>query len=329
VVISTATFAAGIDFGDSGVAGCVRGRMTRIDDLIRSQLDDDTSMLTEAVLRPSGPTRRQIRPLITVLCAQLGDNPDAWEVTAAGAATEMVHMAALHHDDVEDDAHRGVRSDCRWRNSMAILAGDYLLAAASQVLSGLGPAAVAAIAETFAQMMEGRMRIHRRLEGPAVADDALRAAMEKTGSLIATAGRFGATFGGVAPADIGRITKLSGFIGLALQISDDVRDLTEVMDPSETPVSLSKTLHTLPAQYALQESGTRAARLHKLVRNGVDRDTRSEAVTLIRASTGFTKAIDVCTRYATEAGVELLRLPDSPARYALAQLVDYVRKRFA
>jgi len=328
-VISTATFAAGVDFGDGGVAGCVRDRLTRIDNLIRSQLDDETSMLTAAALRPSGPTRRQIRPLITVLCAQLGDEPDAWEVTATGAATEMVHMAAMHHDDVEDYAHRAVRSDGRWRNSMAILAGDYLLAAASQVLSGVGPAAVAAIAETFAQMMQGRMRIQRRTDGPGLADDALRVVGEKTGSLIATAGRFGAMFGGVPPEDIERTTKLSGTIGLALQISDEVRELTEGTDSSEPPVSLSNVYYTLPAQYALQESGPRAARLHNLMRNGRDRETQSEALSLIRASAGLTKAMNVCARYATEAGTELLRLPESPARYAFVQLVEHVRKRYA
>lgn len=337
-MISTATIAAGVDFGDSALAGCVRERMSRIEDLIRSQLDHDVAGLSEAALRPFGPERRRIRPLMTVLCAQLGDKPDAWKVTAAGAATEMVYMATLHHDGVEDaDEQVGCRSDDRWRNNLAILAGDYLLASASQVLSRLGPGAVATIAETFAQMMEGQMRIHSPSDGRDFGDEALRAVAAKTGSLITTAGRLGAVFGGVARQDVDRITKLSGTIGFALQISDDIQELTGAAVPPETSpetspettVDLSKLFYTLPAVYALQESGPRAARLRKLLRNAVDRDSRCEAVSLIRASGGVTKAIDVCTRYAADADTELRRLPDGPERYALVQLVEYVRKRCA
>lgn len=327
-MISTAAIAAGIDFGDSDLAGCIRERMTRIEDLIRSQLDHDMAALSEAVLRPSGPERRRIRPLITVLCAQLGDKPDAWEVTAAGAATEMVHMAALHHDDVEDEGQLGGRSDHRWRNNVAILAGDYLLATASQVLSRLGPAAVATIAETFAQMMAGKMRIHHRTDGEAFADEALRAVSEKTGSLITTAARFGATFGGVTQQDVERTSRLSGTIGTALQISDDIFELTEAGMSTGASVDLSKSCYTLPVLYALQESGPRAARLRKLLRNSVDCDSRSEALSLIRASGGVNKAVDVCRRYAAHAGTELLGLPDSPERYALVRLADYVRTRY-
>lgn len=46
----------------------------------------------------------------------------------------------------------------RWGNNVAILAGDYLFATASRLVSRLGPEAVQLIAETFAQLVTGQMR---------------------------------------------------------------------------------------------------------------------------------------------------------------------------
>ena len=54
---------------------------------------------------------------------------------------------------------RGRRSaNARWGNNIAILAGDYLFATASRLVSRLGPEAVRIIAETFAQLVTGQMR---------------------------------------------------------------------------------------------------------------------------------------------------------------------------
>ena len=81
-------------------------------------------------------------------------------VTAA-TVVELVHLATLYHDDVMDEAtmRRGAPSaNARWGNSVAILAGDYLFAHASRLVSTLGPEAVRVIADTFAELVTGQMR---------------------------------------------------------------------------------------------------------------------------------------------------------------------------
>ena len=91
---------------------------------------------------------KRFRPLFTVLSASLGPGPGPWRVTVAGAVIEMVHLATLYHDDVMDEAQvrRGAPSaNARWSNSIAILAGDYLFATASRLVSQLGPDAVLVI----------------------------------------------------------------------------------------------------------------------------------------------------------------------------------------
>src|SRR5581483_6329976 len=57
-------------------------------------------------------------------------------VLQGGVSVELVHLGSLYHDDVMDEAasRRGVESvNARWGNLVAILAGDFLLARASEI----------------------------------------------------------------------------------------------------------------------------------------------------------------------------------------------------
>ena len=69
---------------------------------------------------------KRMRPLLTLVCAQLGDPERALSdrVITAAAAVELTHLASLYHDDVMDSAptRRGVPSAQRlWGNNRAIL----------------------------------------------------------------------------------------------------------------------------------------------------------------------------------------------------------------
>ena len=142
-----------------------------------TELRGGDEVMTEAVLHLFEAGGKRFRPLFTVLSAQIGPDPDAWQVTVAGAVIELVHLATLYHDDVMDEAQvrRGAPSaNARWGNNIAILAGDYLFATASRLVSRLGPEAVRIIAETFAQLVTGQMRETRgAAEGASTRIDAL------------------------------------------------------------------------------------------------------------------------------------------------------------
>ncbi len=73
-----------------------------------------------------------------------------------------VHLGSLYHDDVIDDAstRRTVETvNARWGNLKAILAGDYLLARASEIAAGLGTevAGHPSTAATIARLCEGQI----------------------------------------------------------------------------------------------------------------------------------------------------------------------------
>jgi heptaprenyl diphosphate synthase len=263
----------------------------------------------------------------------LGPKPAAGEVTIAGAVIELVHLATLYHDDVMDEAQvrRGAPSaNARWSNNIAILAGDYLFATASRLVSRLGPDAVRVIAETFAELVTGQMRETRgAAQGVDSIDHYLRVVHEKTGSLIAASGQFGATFSGAGEEDIQRLRRLGGIVGTAFQISDDIIDIASDSDESgKTPgTDLREGVHTLPVLYALLETGPDADRLRELLSGPMDDGHVGEALALLRASPGMAKAKDTVTRYAAQAREELAGLPNGAGRQALAGLVKYTIER--
>ncbi len=325
---------AGVDFGDPVFAQSVRDGVGRIEDLISTELRGGDELMTEAVLHLFEAGGKRFRPLFTVLSAQVGPDPDSWQITVAGAVIELVHLATLYHDDVMDEAQvrRGVPSaNARWGNNIAILAGDYLFATASRLVSRLGPEAVLIIAETFAELVTGQMR---ETKGAADGDDAvahyLKVVSEKTACLIEASGRFGGTFSGATPDQIERLARLGGIVGTAFQISDDIIDIES--DPDESGkipgTDLREGVHTLPVLYALRETGPGAERLRELLKGPVTDDAAvAEALGLLRSSGGIAAAKATVEQYAEQARAELHGLPDVPGRRALESLVEYTVNR--
>ncbi|WP_370333053.1 nonaprenyl/(2E,6E)-farnesyl/geranylgeranyl diphosphat synthase [Mycolicibacterium hippocampi] len=329
-----ANVVAGVDFGDPRFAQDVRDGVDRIEALMSEELGRADSLMAEAVNHLFQAGGKRFRPLFTVLSAQLGPEPDAWQVTVAGSVIELVHLATLYHDDVMDEAQmrRGAPSaNARWGNNIAILAGDYLFATASRLVSRLGPEAVRIIADTFALLVTGQMRETRgTADHVDSVDHYLKVVYEKTACLISASGRFGATFSGADADQVERLARLGGIVGTAFQISDDIIDIDS--DPDESGkvpgTDLREGVHTLPVLYALRETGPDAERLRELLAGPVnDDDDLAEALRLLRASQGIAKAKETVAGYAKQAEVELAQLPDGPGRQALATLVNYTITR--
>ncbi len=325
---------AGVDFGDPEFAERVSAGVARIEQLMAEELGSADELMSDAVNHLFMAGGKRFRPLFTVLAASLGPDPDSSQVTVAGAVVEMVHLATLYHDDVMDEAQvrRGASSaNARWGNNIAILAGDYLFATASRLVSRLGPDAVRMIAETFAQLVTGQMRETRgAVDDPDQIDHYLKVVYEKTACLIATSGRFGATFSGAGVDQVERLGRLGGIVGTAFQISDDIIDIDSEPDESgKLPgTDLREGVHTLPVLYALKESGPNADRLRELLARNLHEDAvLAEALVLLRASGGVAKAKATVRDYADRARIELSELPDKPGRRALASLLEYTVSR--
>ncbi|MBF6141101.1 polyprenyl synthetase family protein [Nocardia farcinica] len=330
----SSTVVAGVELGDAELAATVRNGLEEVEKLLIAELSDGEDFLQDAALHLAKAGGKRFRPLFTILTGQLGPRPTDPALITAGTVVELVHLATLYHDDVMDEAtmRRGAPSvNSRWGNNIAILAGDYLFAHASRLTSTLGPDAVRIIAETFAELVTGQMRETmgaRESQDPV--EHYLRVVWEKTGSLIAAAGRFGGTFSGADTAHIERLARLGDAVGTAFQISDDIIDISSASEQSgKTPgTDLREGVHTLPVLYALREEGAEADRLRTLLDHPLHSDDEvAEALELLGRSQGMVLAKEKLQSYADQAYAELAALPSGPANDALEQLVRYTIER--
>jgi heptaprenyl diphosphate synthase len=281
---------------------------------------------------------KRFRAMIVLLAARFGDSRDKRLVPAA-VAIELTHLATLFHDDVMDEAsiRRGRESgNSRYGNSVAILAGDYLFARASRILADLGPDAVRIQAETFARLVDGQLLETVGLRpGEDQLEHYMQVITDKTGSLIAASGRFGAMFSGLPEEMADLIADACLRIGVAWQLSDDVLDIasTSAESGKEQGTDLRQGVRTLPVLYALRgtDSGADAVRLRDLLTGGdlTDPALHAVALRLLRESPAVEEARETVRSWVTGARDLLAQLPGAPARAAFESLCDFVVTRTA
>lgn len=212
---------------DAGIERVEEGLMREV-----SFADSIADVSTRYLLEAGG---KRVRPMLTLLTAQLGAGVTDDVVTAA-EAIEITHLGSLYHDDVMDDSERrrGVPSaQTVWGNSVAILTGDLLFARASQLMASLGERAIRLQANTFERLVLGQL--HETV-GPSEGEDPIahyiQVLADKTGSLIASAAQSGVVFSGADPGFEAPIVEFGEKIGVAFQLIDDVIDLSP--QPEET-----------------------------------------------------------------------------------------------
>ncbi len=276
---------------------------------------------------------KRFRPLLVLLAAEFGD-PKSPEVIPAAVVVELTHLATLYHDDVMDEAtmRRGATSaNARWDNTVAILTGDFLFARASQILAGLGPDAVRIQAETFERLCTGQIK---ETVGPLDGEDPVKHHLlvlsEKTGSLIATSGRFGAMLSGCNQEVVDTLTKFGEQIGVAFQLADDIVDITSMSEQSgKIPgTDLREGIPTLAGLIALTQAHPENAQLRELLSRPLpDPAEHAVALELLRTHSSLNEARLEACRWADEARRTLEPLPEIAAKETLIALCDYVVTR--
>lgn len=327
---------------DRGMARAVDDGLARVESTLLQEVRfaDSIADVTGRYLLDAGGKR--VRPMLTLLTAQLGEG-GLPEVVQAAAAIEITHLGSLYHDDVMDEAERrrGVPSaQTVWGNSVAILTGDLLFARASQIMAALGERAIRLQANTFERLVLGQL--HETV-GPQPGDDAiahyLAVLADKTGSLIATAGQAGIVFSH-APAEFEQaVVDFGERVGIAFQLIDDVLDLSARTEETgkTSGTDIRAGVVTLPLlklrQRALTDASSAAllARIESHV--SVDRDDDAdpldldEAIAELRDHEVTRETFDEAHRWARDAVAALEPIPDGSVKKALSRFADTIVER--
>ncbi|MFF3257230.1 polyprenyl synthetase family protein [Actinacidiphila glaucinigra] len=282
---------------------------------------------------------KRFRAALTLLAAQFGD-AEAPAVIKAAAVVEFIHVASLHHDDVMDQAHvrRGVPTvNARWGNRIAVRSGDFLLARSAQLTAELGAEVIRAQRSALTRLVQGQAL---ELQGPRPGEDPLthylKVVSDKTGSLIALAGRTGAMVAGAHPDIVEAFDTFGETLGRVFQLADDLLDI------SGNPASSGKTagtdlrqgVDTLPVLLlrALPPDPHDPAdsRLRVLLDGSLHNDhDHQEALELLCNHAAFQQAREYTTREAIKARQVVMELPRCPARTVLLDLCQTAATRIA
>jgi heptaprenyl diphosphate synthase len=300
----------------------------RLDEVTRSK-DAFLTEIAQHLLRAGG---KRYRPLVAQVAAELGPDHGAGPVEA-GVAVELVHLGSLYHDDVIDeaDSRRGRASvNDNWSNTIAILAGDFLLARASEVAAPLGEEAVALIASTYATLCEGQvaeLRHARALDhGP---EGYYQVIGGKTASLIRTSARLGAMTAGADEDSIEAISDWAWEMGLVFQLTDDVLDLIADEEFLGKPAGsdVGEGVYTLPVLYAADGPDREEIRVLLADRAPTDRDVIDRVIELTINGGHVDRVLDEAVERIRVAEKAADRLGSAELRGVLENLDAYLLER--
>lgn len=210
---------------------------------------------------------KRLRPLLVFICgAGEARAASSHGLVAVACAVELVHMAALLHDDVLDAAalRRGkptvFATDGR---EAATATGDYLFACAfAEVSESAGLDAVRLLSDSASALVRGELMQRADAWSPDVTPERYieRCAL-KTASLFTAACSLGSLLGEPGPGAAQALGEFGREIGLAFQILDDVLDVAGAPDKTGKRVGtdlLDGTV-TLPLILARREDPELAA----------------------------------------------------------------------
>jgi len=312
------------------------GDLARLEEHLRAAVVADDSYLTEIASHLIEAGGKRVRPGFSIASAGTR-HTDAigasHEVLMGGVAVELVHIGSLYHDDVMDEAEmrrNAVSVNARWGNLKAILAGDFLLARASEIAAGLGTEVAGLLAATIGQLCEGQiLELRDTYNLDRTEADYERSIAGKTASLLATACRVGGIVGEIPRPDIETVTEFGHAYGMAFQIVDDILDVVATDEQLGKPAGndLLEGVYTLPVLRAMHTNV--GDELRSLLGGEISLEARERARELVRSSSGIGEALDSARSWADKAGAALTSLPDSASTTALLAAADHLVRRAA
>ncbi|HSJ33761.1 MAG TPA: polyprenyl synthetase family protein [Acidimicrobiia bacterium] len=307
--------------------------LERTEQLLLEAVVSDEDYLTKIAQHLLLAGGKRFRPLLALLAAQFGTADDDRRLRA-GVAVELIHVGSLYHDDVIDEAdtRRGAPSvNANWSNTVAILAGDFLMARASEVAAThLSQEAVRLLAATYAELVEGQTRELRLVDSLAHPVDAYEKVIGgKTASLIRTSARLGAMAADAAPEVVEALSTWAWELGMVFQIADDALDLVASEETIGKPAGSDIREGTFTRSVLEAVQGPDGEQIRSLLDRPrpYPEENVAEVIRLVRDGGYVDRALEGAMARVEVARRALTVLPESDTRQVLENLGEYLVTR--
>ena len=234
------------------------------DDFIRSEL--------KAIFSSGG---KRLRPALLLMVASYFDNKSS-DIYKTAGLMELVHMASLIHDDINDNAlirRNQPTLNAKYNDNIAIHLGDFLLI--ETLLGAYEVEHTELILEHISylamEMSKGEIsQIESMFNLDQTISDYYYRIERKTAILIATSCRLGAILSNANKKEEKAFYQYGYHIGLAFQIKDDLFDLSQITEKSiGKPIGhdLEQGLLNLPTLLVLEKEFPEKEILKELIKN--------------------------------------------------------------
>lgn len=307
--------------------------------LMLSSLGSDIDILNKANDRIFSHSGKQLRPMLTLLCARACSMGHVTRDTVSfAAASELLHNATLLHDDVADGGkvRRGVPTVFALLGGRpSVLLGDYWLVKAMERILGADNDVVSVIklfSKTLSDLAEGELfQLQKADSGDTNENDYLRIIFCKTGSLFRASAVSGAISVSAGKEKAGTIAEYADSIGYAFQIKDDIFDYEGGASSIGKPVGqdLMERKITIPLLGAFRNAGAEKERqVRSMVRNlDSHPEYKEQILGFVKEYRGIEYAAKRLDDFVDTAIMRLNSLPDGPDKDWLVRLAIFVGER--
>lgn len=278
---------------------------------------------------------KQMRPMFVFLTAKLLNDGEVNERTYRGASViELIHTASLVHDDVVDDSfkRRGFFSiNALWKNKIAVLVGDFLLARGMLLSVDNGDFdLLRIISVAMREISEGELlQIEKARRLDITEEVYYEIIRQKTATLIAACCSLGAASVRPGSDQVEVFRKFGELCGMAFQIKDDLFDYGEQRIGKPTGIDIKEQKMTLPLIYALNHAPDKQRKwlINSVKNHNRDRQRVREVIEYVKESGGLQYAEEKMMEFRDLAMDVLKDYPRSQYRQALELMVTYVVDR--
>ncbi len=312
------------------IAGDIKAYQKVFNDAVRSKVPL-LDVIMKYILHTKG---KEIRPIIVLYSAALVGEINQSTYYAA-TLIELLHTATLVHDDVVDNSNkrRGVFSiNALWKNKIAVLSGDYLLAKGLLLaIETKNPHLLEYVSKATRDMSEGELlQIEKARKLDISVDLYYEVIRKKTASLLASCFATGASSTISDKATIEKMWQIGEYTGMAFQIMDDVLDYEKTsVTGKPSGIDIKEKKVTLPLIYLLsQVDHAEKRKLMDIVKHK-NNDPQSVAwlIQEVHKAGGFDYARKKMDEFKNKALNLLWEFPENNARQALAEIIKFTISR--
>jgi len=279
------------------------------------------------------PGGKMLRPALCMMSAGAVGARDITRFVPLAASMELLHMAALAHDDVidESDTRRGMRSwNAQWDNHTAVLGGDYLVARAIAMMGEAYSSCDVIVNAIDSVRMMAEGELHNFGLGPdrQSQEACISLARQKTASLFAVTCSTPTYLVDTTHRDA--LHDFGMELGIAFQLADDVLDLVQNKETLGKPAcgDIVEGKKTLPILYLREALDNREVKRLENMIGAELKDEDRDWVGEMMESTGARERVETLARsYADAARSAIEPVPAGPYKDAMTAIAEFAIAR--